>query len=230
MVDVKKRRLEWQKNFELAKQAAKHKDQYGPVEITTSPRQYEITADLAAQINTELANYYRHRNALSLWNVLAICIENKIPIPDEVSEFFLNISRKLIGYARDGEEQAREFVSDLVLGTINENGGRGEFQSFQNVKKEQDIVRRTFEVTLQQIESAFPTHKSLEAIYVTVGREFGVQPDHVRKLVQLYEGGAGSFDLRELFKAATSPPQVFASGLDTTPAIPDEVHSEKPSD
>ena len=62
-------------------------DEYGPVEITTKPRQYEITADLAAQINTELTNYYRHRNALSLWNVLAICIENKIPIPDMQIEY-----------------------------------------------------------------------------------------------------------------------------------------------
>jgi hypothetical protein len=71
----------------------------------------------------------------------------------------------------------------------------------------------------------------LEAIYETVAEEFDVEPEHVKRLFRLYEADAGSFGFRELLKATTSPPQVFASGLDTTLASPDdEVHSEEPSD
>jgi hypothetical protein len=231
MVDVRKRMQQWMVNLEREKRPENRQQQYPPVEITTPSRDYKITAELAAQLNTEIANYNRHRNALSLWNVLTICIENRIPVPGGVGEFFLNISQKLIRYAHDGEKQARELISDLVLGTINEDGGPGKFQSYRNVEQERDIVRRVGEIALQQIESGFQKHKTLEAIYETVAEEHSVQADHVKKLVRLYEGGAGSFDLRELFKAATSPPQVFASGLDTTSVgSDDEVHSEKPSD
>ncbi|MEH2539176.1 hypothetical protein [Bradyrhizobium sp. AZCC 1699] len=231
MVDVRKRTLQWQENLERTKPPEDRERQYPPVEVTTSPRHYEITAELASRLNAEIADYNRNRNALSLWNVLAICLENEIPVPDKVSEFFLHISRKLIGYARDGEQQARQSISDLVLGTVNEDGGRGVFRSFQNAEKERDIVRRTGEIIFQQIERAFPTYHSLEAIYETVAEESGVEPAHVKKLVRLYEEGSGSFDLRALFKAANGQPQVFGSGLDTTPALPDdEIHSEDPSD
>jgi hypothetical protein len=234
MVDVRKRKLQWQENLERAKRPEDREQQYPPVEVTI-PRHYEITAELAAQLNTEIANYNRNRNALSLWNVLAICLENKIPVPDKVSEFFLHVSRKLIGYARDGEQQARQSISDLVLGTVNEDGGRGAFRSFQNSEKERDIVRRTNEIIFQQISQQIAgkprAHESLEAIYETVAPEFDVEPEHVKKVFGLYERDAGSFGLRELLKAATSPPQVFASGLDTTPARPDdEVHSDESSD
>lgn len=231
MVDVKKRRLQWQENLEREKRPEDRERQYPPVEVTTSPRHYEITAELAARLNAEIANYNRNRNALSLWNVLAICLENEIPVPDKVSEFFLDISRKLIGYARDGQKEARQLISNLVLGTISEDGGRGEFRSFQNAEKERDIVRRVSEIILQQIAGKLPPHESLEAIYETVAQEFSVEPEHVKRLFRLYEADAGSFGFRELFKAATSPPQVFASGLDTTHASPnDDIHSEDQSD
>jgi hypothetical protein len=231
MVNVSKRTLQWQENLEREKPPEDREQQYPPVEVTTLPCHYEITAELAAQLNAEIANYNRNRNGLSLWNVLAICLENKIPVPDEVSEFFLHISRKLVGYARDGEKQARQLISDLVLGTVNEDGGRGEFRSFQNAEKERDIVRRTGEIILQQVASKLPAHEPLEAIYETVAKEFDVEPAHVKKLVRLYEADAGSFGFRELLKAATSPSQVFASGLDTTLTSPGaEVHSEEPSD
>lgn len=136
MVDVRKRTLQWQKNLERTKRPEDREQQYPPVEVTSSPRHYEISAELAARLNTEIANYNRHRNVLSLWNVLAICLENKVPVPDKVSEFFLDISRKLIGFARDGEKQASRSISNLVLGTISGDGGRGEFRSFQNREKE----------------------------------------------------------------------------------------------
>jgi hypothetical protein len=165
MVDVRKRTLQWQENLERSKRPGDRKQQYPLVEVTTSPRHYEITAELAAQINVEIANYNRDRNALSLWNVLAICLENKIPVPDKVDEFFLNISRKLIGYARDDEKQARQLISDLVLGTVNEDGAHGQFRSFREAANERDIVLRTAEIVVRQIESAFPTLESLEAIY-----------------------------------------------------------------
>jgi hypothetical protein len=235
MVDVKKRRLEWQENLELAKPPAEREHQYGPVEITTSPRQYEISADLAAQINTELANYNRHRNALSLWNVLTICIENKIPIPDKVSGFFLDVSQKLIGYARDGKKGASPLIARLVLGTVDDDGGGASaLRSFRNMEKERDIVRRTNEIIFQDITQRIAgksrTYKSLEAIYSTVANELCVESKQVQRVFRLYEKDTGSFGLRELLEAATSSPQVFASGLDTTPARPDEVHSEDPSD
>jgi hypothetical protein len=228
MVDVKKRALQWQENLERAKPPKDREQQYPPVGVTTLPRHYEITAGLAGQLNVEIANYNRDRNALSLWNVLAICLENKIPVPDKVDEFFLNISQKLIGYSRDGKKEARQFISDLVLGTVNEDGGRGVFRSFQNVENERDIVRRFGELILQnagKLES-----ESLEAIYENVAEEFDVEPEHVKKLVRLHEADAGSFGFRELLKATTNPPQVFASGLDTTLTSSDEVHSEEPSD
>lgn len=235
MVDVRKRTLQWQENLERTKRPEDREQQYPPVEVTTLPNHYEINSELASRLNAEIANYNRDRNALSLWNVLGICLENKIPVPDKVDEFFLQISRKLIGYARDGEQPARQSISDLVLGTVNEDGGRGAFRSFQNIEKERDIVRRTNEIIFQQISQRIagkpPAHESLEAIYETVAPEFDVEPEHVKKVFRLYEKGAGSFGLRELLKAATSPPQVFASGLDTTPAGPDdEVHSEESSD
>jgi hypothetical protein len=227
MVDVRKRTQQWRENLEESKSPGHRKHQYPPVEATTSPRHYEITADVASRLNTEIANYNRNRNALSLWNVLAICLENKIPVPDKVSEFFLDISRKLIGFARDGEKQASRSISNLVLGTISEDGGRGEFRSFQNIEKERAIVHRTGEVILQRIAGELPALRSLEAIYETVAQEFSVEPEHVKKLFRLYEADAGSFGFRELFKAATSPPQVFASGLDTTHAnTDDEIHSD----
>jgi hypothetical protein len=235
MVDVRKRTLLWQENLERANRLKDGKQQYPPVEITTPLGHFKITADLAAQLNVEIADYKRNRNALSLWSILAICLENKIPVPDGVSEFFLHISQKLIGYACDHEKQARQSISDLVLGTVNEDGGHGAFRSFRNLEKEQDIVRRTNEIIVQQIRQRIagkpPAHASLEAIYETVASEFDVEPEHVKKVFRLYERDAGSFGLRELLKAVTSPPQVFASGLDTTVAIPDvEVHSEEPSD
>ncbi|BBZ99860.1 hypothetical protein [Bradyrhizobium diazoefficiens] len=231
MVDVRKRTLQWQENLERAKRPEDNEQQYPPVEVTTLPCHYEITAQLAARLNTEIANYNRHRNALSLWNALAICLENKIPVPDKVSEFFLDISQKLIGFARDGEKQASRSISNLVLGTISEDGGRGEFRSFQNIEKERDIVRRTGEIILQRIAGKLPALKSLEAIYETVAQEFSVEPEHVKRLFRLYEADAGSFGFRELLKAATSPPQVFASGLDTTHANPDDaIHSDDPPD
>jgi hypothetical protein len=152
---------------------------------------YEITAQLAARLNAEIANYNRHRNTLSLWNVLAICLENKIPVPDKVSEFFLDISQRLIGFARNGEKQASQSISNLVLGTISEDGGRGEFRSFQNIEKERDIVRRTGEIILQRIAGKLPALKSLEAIYETVAQEFSVEPEHVKRLFRLYEADAG---------------------------------------
>lgn len=235
MTDVGKRRLQWQENLELAKRPEDRERQYSPVEITTPSRQYEITAELAARLNTEIAKYNRDRNALSLWHVLAICLENGIPVPDGISEFFLNISRKLIGFARNGEQQARQSISDLVLGTVNEGGGPGAFRAFQNMEKERDIVRRTNELIFQHLEQLIahkaPTHKSLEAIYATVAPEFDVEPEHVKKIFRLYERDAGSFGLRELLEAATSAPQLFGSGLDTTSASPEAgVHSEEPSD
>jgi hypothetical protein len=152
---------------------------------------YEITAQLAARLNAEIANYNRHRNTLSLWNVLAICLENKIPVPDKVSEFFLDISQRLIGFARNGEKQASQSISNLVLGTISEDGGRGEFRSFQNIEKERDIVRRTGEIILQRIAGKLPALKSLEAIYETVAQEFSVEPEHVKRLFRLDEADAG---------------------------------------
>lgn len=231
MIDVRKRTLQWQENLEKAERPEDGKEQFPPVEVTILPRHYEITAELAVRLNTEIADYKRNRNALSLWSVLAICLENEIPVPDGVNEFFLDISRKLIGYARDGEKQARQSISDLVLGTINEDGGHGAFRSFQNAEKERAIVRRTNEIIFQRIAGKPPAHASLEAIYETVASEFNVEPEHVKKVFRLYERDAGSFGVRELLKAATSPPQVFASGLDTTPAIPDaEVQSEESLD
>jgi hypothetical protein len=235
MVDVRKRTLLWQKNLERANRLEDGKQKYPPVEITTPLGQFKITADLAAQLNTEIADYRRNRNALSLWNVLAICLENDIPVPDGVNKFFLDISRKLIGYARDGEKQARQSISDLVLETVNEDGGHGPFRSFQDAAKERAMVRRTNEIIFQQIRQRvagkLPAHASLEAIYETVASEFDVGPEHVKKVFRLYERDAGGFGLRELLKAVTSPPQVCASGLDTIPAFSDaEVHSEEPSD
>jgi hypothetical protein len=231
MVDVRKRTLQWQENLERGKQAEDREQQYPPVEVTTAPRHYEITAELAGRFNAEIANYNRDRNALSLWNVLVICLENKLPVPDDVSEFFLDISRKLIGYARGGEKQARQSISDLVLGTVNEDGGRGVFRSFQNAEKDRGIVRRVGDLILQRIAGKLPAHESSEAIYETVAMEFDVQPEHLKKLVRLYEADAGSFGFRELLKAVARPPQVFVSGLDTTLTSPDdEVHSEEPSD
>jgi hypothetical protein len=234
MIDVRKRTLQWRENLEKTKRLG-GKEQYPPVEITTPLGHFKITADLAAQLNAEIADYKRNRNALSLWNVLAICLENKIPVPDGVSEFFLHISRKLIGYAYDNEKQARQSISDLVLGTVNDDGGHGPFRSFQEAEKERGIVRRTNEIIIQQLRQRIagkpPAHASLEAIYGTVASEFDVDPEHVKKVFRLYERDAASFGFRELLKAATSPPQVFVSGLDTTLAIPDaEVHSEEPSD
>lgn len=232
MVDVRTRTQQWQKNLELAKRPEDRERQYPPVEITTPSRHYEITAELAARLNAEIANYNRDRNALSLWNVLAICLENSIPVPDGVSEFFLSITRKLIGFAHNGEQQARQSISDLVLGTVNEDGGRGAFRSFQNMERERDIVRRTneliFQHITQQIAHKPPTYRSLESIYAAVAPEFNVEPDHVKKVFRLHERDAGSFGLRELLEAANSPPQVFASGLDTTPDA--GVQSEGPSD
>jgi hypothetical protein len=67
-----------------------------------------------------------------------------------------------------------------VLGTVNENGGRGEFRSFQNAEKERDIVRRTGGIILQQVAGKLPAHESLEAIYETVAKEFDVEPEHVK--------------------------------------------------
>jgi len=231
MVDVKKRTLQWQENLELAKRPEDRERQYPPVEATTAPRHYEISAQLAARLNAEIANYNRHRNALSLWNALAICLENKIPVPDKLSEFFLDVSQKLIGFARDGEKQASRSISNLVLGTISEDGGRGEFRSFQNVEKEREIVRSTGDMILRRIAGELPTLRSLEAIYEAVAQEFGVEPEHVKRLIRLYETDAGSFGFRELFKAATSRPQVFASGLDTTHArLEDDIHSEDQAD
>lgn len=230
MVDVTKRTLQWRENLERSKRPEDRERQYPPVEATTAPRHYEITAELAGRLNAEIANYNRNRNALSLWNVLAICLENKVPVPDKVSDFFLDISQKLIGFARDGEKQASRSISNLVLGTTSEDGGRGEFRSFQNIEKERDIVRRTGEIILQQIAGKLPALKSLEAIYEIVAQEFSVEPEHVKRLFRLYESDAGSFGFRELLKAATSPPQVFASGLDTTHANPDDIHSDDQSD
>lgn len=231
MVDVRKRTLQWHENLERSKRPEDRERQYPPVEATTVPRHYEITAELAGRLNAEIANFNRHRNALSLWNVLAICLENKIPVPDKVSEFFLDISQKLIGFARDGEKQASRSISNLVLGTISEDGGRGEFRSFQNIERERDIVRRTGEIILQRIVGELPALKSLEASYEIVAQEFGVEPEHVKRLFRLYEADAGSFGFRELLKAATSLPQVFASGLDTTHANPDDdIQSDDQSD
>jgi hypothetical protein len=85
MVDVRKRTQEWQENLEWAKRREDRKNQCPPVEVTTLPHHYEITAEPQAQLNTEIANYNCYRNALFLWNVLAICLENKIPVPDKVS-------------------------------------------------------------------------------------------------------------------------------------------------
>lgn len=114
-----------------------------------------------------------------------------------------------------------------MLDTISGDGGRGEFRSFQNIEKEREIVRRTGDIIFQRIAGELPTLRSLEAIYETVAQEFSVEPEHVKRLVRLYEADAGSFGFRELLKAATSPPQVFASGLDTTLASPDDdLHSE----
>ncbi|MBR0866301.1 hypothetical protein JQ614_32250 [Bradyrhizobium diazoefficiens] len=231
MVDVRKRTLEWLENLERSKRPEDRERQYPPVEATTVPRHYEISTEVAARLNVEIANYNRHRNALSLWNALAICLENKIPVPDELSEFFLNISRKLIGFARDGEKQASRSISNLVLDASGQDGGPGEFRSFQNIEKERAIVHRTGEIVLQRIAGKLPALKSLEAIYESVASEFSVEPEHVKRLFRLYEADAGSFGFRELFKAATSPPQVFASGLDTTHANPDDnIHPEDPSD
>ena len=234
MVDVRKRTLQWQENLKRANRPEDAKKQYPPVEVTTLPCHYEITAELASRLNAEIANYNRDRNTLSLWNVLAICLENKIPIPDKVSKFFLDISRELIGYARDGKKEARQSISDLVLGTVNEDGGRGEFGSFQNAEKERDIVRQTRDLILQKIEGNAPARKSLESIYATVAAEFHVQPEHVKKLFRLYEADAGSFGFRELLDAIKRPPQVFQSGLDTTPPpdgfIPSRHQTEEPSD
>ena len=217
MVDVRKRTLQWQENLERAKPPEDREQQYPPVEVTTLPRYYEITAELAGRLNVEIANYNRDRNTLSLWSVLAICLENKIPVPDKVSEFFLDISQKLIEYARDGKKEARQSISDLVLGTVNEDGGRGEFRSFQNAEKERDIVRRTRDIILQKIKGKAPARKSLENIYATVATEFDVEPEHVKRLFRLYEADAGSFGFRELLDAIKRPPQVFESGLDATP-------------
>lgn len=235
MIDVRKRMSQWQKNLDLANSLKDDEQQYQLVEITTPLGHYKITADVATQLNTEIADYRRNRNTLSLWNVLAICLENDIPVPNGAKTFFLDISRKLIEYAHDGEKQARQSISDLVLGTINEGGGHGIFRAFQHLENERDIVRRTNEFILQQILQRIsgkpPLHASLEAIYEAVASELDVDPEHVKKVFRLYERDAASFSFRELLKAATSPPQVFASGLDTTPAIPDaEAHSEEPSD
>ncbi|MCK1453577.1 hypothetical protein IVB36_22555 [Bradyrhizobium sp. 35] len=218
MVDVRKRTRQWQKNLEKAKRPEDREHQYPPVEATTVPRHHQISAEVAARINVEIANYNRHRNALSLWNALAICLENKIPVPDELSEFFLNISRKLIGFARDGEKQASRAISNLVLDASGQDGGPGKFRSFQNIEKERAIVHRTGEIVLQRIAGKLPALKSLEAIYESVASEFSVEPEHVKRLFRLYEADAGSLGFRELFKAATSPPQMFDSGLDTTQA------------
>jgi hypothetical protein len=237
MVDVKKRRLQWSKNQEKSRlkfgerEGADSKLTYKPVEVTTSPGHYEITAELASQINTELASYSRDGNALCLWKVLAICLESDIPVPGTARKFFFEISQKLIQFARDGVKQARESVSDLALGTINEDGGRGVFRSFVSAEKERGIVRRAENIILQQIAGELPRHESLEAVYETVATEFDVQPEHVKKLIQLYEADAGSFGFRELLDAVTGSPQVFASGLDTTVVTPGgQVHSEEPSD
>jgi hypothetical protein len=45
-----------------------------------------------------------------------------------VSGFFLDISQKLIEYARNGKKEARQSISDLLLGTVNEDGGQGELR------------------------------------------------------------------------------------------------------
>ncbi|WP_213736052.1 hypothetical protein [Bradyrhizobium sp. dw_411] len=225
MVDRGKRTLRWQENLERAKPPAEREQQYPPVDVTNPPRHYEITAEVAARVNTEIANYNRDRNTLSLWKVLTICLENKIPIPEKVDKFFLNISHKLVGYSRDGQKEARQFISDLVLGTVNEDGGRGVFRSFHDTENERDIVRRAGDIIVQNAGKLEP--ESLEAIYGTVAQEFDVQPEHVKKLVRLYEADAGSFGFRELLKATTRPPQVFASGIDTTLVNPDDKgHSE----
>ena len=163
MVDVRKRTLQWQENLERAKRPEDRKQQCPPVEVTTAPIQYEVTAELAGLINTEIANYNRDRNTLSLWKVLAICLENKIPVPKKVDEFFLDISQKLIEFARDGKKEARQSISDLVLGTVNEDGGRGEFRSFQNAEKERDIVRQTRDLILQKIKGKALARKSSES-------------------------------------------------------------------
>jgi hypothetical protein len=88
MVDVRKRTLQWQENLERTRRPEDREQQHPPVEVTTLPRHYEITAELAGRLNAQIANYNRDRNTLSLWNVLAICLENKIPVPDKVDEFF----------------------------------------------------------------------------------------------------------------------------------------------
>jgi len=151
-----------------------------------------------------------------------------------VSGFFLDISQKLIRYARDGEKGASPSIACLVLGTVDDDGGHGALRSFRNMERERDIVRRTNEIIFQDITQRIAgkprTYKSLEAIYSTVANKFCVDSDHVKRVFRLYERDAGSFGLRELLEAATSPPQVFASGLDTTPAIPDEVQSPKSRD
>jgi hypothetical protein len=83
-----------------------------------------------------------------------------------------------------------------VLGTVNEDGGRGVFRSFQHAEKERDIVRRTGDIILQWIAGKLPALESLESIYETVAKEFYVDPEHVKKLFRLYEAEAGSFQRR----------------------------------
>lgn len=230
MVDVKQRRQKWRKNFGRDPHSKKRKQQLPPVELASSRLRFDVPSELVVQINVEIANYNRDRNPLSLWIVLTICLENQIPVPEGVDDFFLNISRKLVGYARQGEPQARQFISDLVLGTTNEAGGRGVFASFLNAEKEREIVRRTNEIIIQQIDCAFPEQKSLDAVYEIVADEFGVEPEHVKKLVRLYEGDPDGLDVRALFKAVNSPPQIHASGLDTTVGAEPDDDFEEPSD
>jgi hypothetical protein len=121
----------------LREKGQRRPDPIPPIETSGGPRPEDN------EINQFLAQYKGTGNALALWAAFRVCLQHDRPVPDGMKPFFLKIADTLLRYSADDENQARDLVADLVLGTRNGRGGPSVFQRYARYVKNQELYEQT---------------------------------------------------------------------------------------
>jgi hypothetical protein len=173
--------------------------------VTLPPVETSKGSAVDNEINHELAIYNKTQNALALWAVLKICARERIPLPEGVSDFFAKAADKLLGYANDGVQHAREYTADVALGTKNSGGGPSVFATYRAYKKRAAMVARVVQLLLEDAKKG-----SLETqtkIYQRVAEEYNSEPETVKRYFEADEADAGSFDIRYVRRKLDEGPE-----------------------